>query len=599
MAETLKEPQQVKRWLDRISVSKAWRDQISDENRWEKFLDELKGKYDIVLGNVYVPPINEMFAYRDAALSNLIARDPYIAVNAKKDSTIEAAYILEASLNYYWRELKINKEVELEISDALFIGHGWNKVGRNVKTSGSGDQLMLEKDQLFANRVSWRDMFMNVGTQRPTVDNLWIAQRIYRPTEDVKRDYGLRAADIHGSSHPNVEEKFKRNLLYKEDFNYSAIYEVWDSRDRKIYTLCDELTSKYLADPRPWPDYLDEFGFQFLAFHDVPDEPYPISDVGPWEPQVKEKIKVFTQMLNHIKRWNRQMVIKQGTMNSQELDKFEKGIDGSILKAKTTGDIQAAFKLLDFGSLPPDIYLVLDRLDAVIRKINGQPEFYQGGTTKTGSRTEGELQMIKSGADARTDRKQARIEEHCANIARHLMFHLKDQCKLDTYVKITGKEPAEILQAFKDQGRFNPVTGMIRFNADDIKGEFDVSIKPGSTLPMDKLSRDRVLDNVLQVGAQLAGASNLPPFMAEVVKERLRDYEIKSLERAFDQQQQAQEQARADQQATGDIQNQKVLAETEKRQAQAHQINVDTIIQSAQAVGKATGMLHPEESLQK
>lgn len=593
-----KEARQVQKWQDRVSVSRKWRDQVADENNWERYLDELNGKYDVVLGNTQVPPINEMFAYKDATLANLFYQDPYIAVSAKKDATIESAVILEAAINYYWRELKIKEDIEQEITDALFVGHAWNKVGVNVKTSGSGDQLRIEKDQLFANRVSWRDMFMNVGCQKPPRDNLWIAQRIYRPTEDVKKDYGKVASKINGSTHPNVDDKFKRNLLYKEDFNYSALYEIWDARERKIYLVCDEVMDAFLEDPKPWPDYLDEFPYQMLAFHEIPDKAYPQVDVGTFEPQVKEKIKIFTQALNHIKRWNRQMVAKKGAFPASELDKFEKGIDGSILFANTTGDIQTAIKMVDFGSLPPDIYLILDRLDGVIRKVSGQPEFYQGGITKTSSRTEGELQMIKTGADARTDRKLGRIERHCENISRQLVAHMKNQFVVDTFVKITGKEAPEIIKAFAAQGRFNPATGMIQFTADDIKGEFDVTVKSGSTLSMDKITRDKVLDQVMNLGAQMAAAP-MTPFVAEVVKERLRDYDIKGLDRAFEEQMQSQQGQSEAEQAASDIESQKTVAETAKRQAQAQQINVDTVIKGAQAVGRATEMIHPDVSLTK
>lgn len=594
-----KESVQVQRWQDRISVSKKWREQVAAENQWETYLDELKNKYDVILGNTVVPPIGEMFAYRDAMLANLFYKSPYIAVNAKKNSSIQSSYMIEAWINYMWRELKVKEEVEPQITDALFIGHGWNKVGRNVKTSGSGDQLRLVQDQIYANRVSWRDMFMNVGCQKPPRDNLWIAQRIYRPTEDVKKDYGKVAAKINGSPHPSADSQLRKNIIFKDDFNYTALYEIWSARDRQIFLVCDEVHNQFLEDPRPWPDYLDEYPFQFLAFHDIPDEAYPQSDVAPWEPQVKEKIKVFTMMLNHVKRWNRQMVMKQGTMTSSELDKFEKGIDGSILLAKTTGDVQSAFKMLDFGSLPPDIYIILDRLDQVIDRVRGQSQFMQGGVTKTSTRTQGELELIKGGADARTDRKQNRIERHCENIARHMIANLKNQFDVPMMAKITGNEPEEIIKAFQDQGRFDPVTGMITFTADDIKGEYDVTVKAGSTLPMDKETRDRVLDNVLQIGAQMAAAPSLQPFMAEVIKERLKDYDIKSLEVAFDQQMQQQAAAQDNQQAESDLQNQKTISEAKKRQAQADQINLDTVIKKATAVGKATGEIPMEASLTK
>ena len=593
---SLKEPQQVQKWLDRISVSKRWRDQVSQENNWENLLDEIKGKYDVVLGNVQVPPINEMFAYKDASLANLYYKDPFLAVNAKKDATILSAYIMEAGINHLWGELKLKGDVELEITDGLFVGHAWNKVGSNIKTSGSGDLLTITEDSIYANRVSWRDMFMNVGCKNPPKDNIWLAHRIYRPTDDVKKDYP-KAKNITGSTYPTIDMKYMKNITFKEDFNYTAIYEIWDAHDRMIYTLADGMTQKYLEDPRPWPEWLNEFPFQFLSFHNIPDDPYPQSDVGPWEPQVKEKIKLFTMMLNFAKRWNRQMLMKKGTMGLQEIDKFEKGIEGSILMASTSGDIQAATKMLDWGSMPPDFFMLIDRLDALIDRIRGQSQFQQGGVTKTATRTSSELELIKGGADARSDRKQDRIETHCENIARHLMMQMKNNFDVPFIARITGKEPPEIIKAFQDQGMYDPASQTIKFDKSAIQGDFDVSVKAGSTLPLDKMTRDKILGQVYQMSIPLAQAPSVPPFIGEIIKELLKDYEIKGLEVAFDQQEQAAQQKAEQDSQQASIGDQKTMAETAKRNAQAQNVQIDTLIKGVQAQGKATGVLAPEESL--
>lgn len=593
----MKEGQQVQKWQDRLSVSRRWRDQVSQENNWENLLEEVKGKYDVVLGNTQVPPINEMFAYKDSSLANLYYKDPYLTVNAKKDATILSSYILEAGVNHLWQELKLKADIELEITDGLFVGHGWNKVGNNIKTSGSGDLLKIVEDSIYANRVSWRDMYMNVGCKNPPKDNIWLAQRIYRPTEDVKKDYPAVANLLTGSSYPSIDIKYMKNILYKEDFNYTAIYEIWDAHDRKIYTVADEVNNKYLEDPRDWPEWLDEFPFQFLSFHSIPDEAYPQSDVAPWEPQVKEKIKLFTMMLNFAKRWNRQMLIKKNTMGLQELDKFEKGIEGSILQASTSGDIQQAVKMLDWGSMPPDFFMLIDRLDALIDRIRGQSQFQQGGVTKTATRTSSELELIKGGADARNDRKQDRIETHCENIARHLIMQMKNNFDVPFIARITGKEPPEIIKAFKDQGMYDAASQTIKFDKAAIQGDFDVSVKQGSTLPLDKQTRDKILNQVYQMSIPLAQAPSVPPFIAEIVKELLKDYEIKGLEVAFDQQQQASEQKMQGEAQQAQISDQKTIAETAKRNAQAQNVQIDTLIKGVQAQGKATGILTPEESL--
>jgi hypothetical protein len=591
----------LRKWTDRISMGKRYKEQITEQQKWNTYIDQFKGIYDVVLGNQYVPPINEVYAYVQSLKAALFQRNPYIACNAKKTGTVEGSYIWEAILNHDWQEMKIKGEVEMEIDDAILVGHAWNKVGNNVKTVGNGDTLAVESEKLFSNRVSWRDMLFNIGTRRLMVDTLWIAQRIWKPTDDVKDEYGSRAAKLNGAALPAIDERIRKDVLYKDDINFSPLWEIWDARERKIYLMSDEMNKDFLEDPKPWPEYLDEFPYQMLSFNEVPDEPYPMSDIAPWNPQVLEKIKVFTMILNHIKRGNRQLIMRKGVLKEQDKDKYEKGIDGSILDAavSATADLQSSFKFLDYGQMPADYYMILDRLDQIMDKVRGQAAFQQGGQTKTQSRTEGELQLIQGASTSRSQIKQSRIEGHCENIARHLMFHRKANLDLDMVVNVTGNEPPEILQAFQGQGIFDAKTKTLHFSKEQIQGEYDLSIKEGSTLALDKTTRDQTLREVYQMSMPLASAPSVPPFIAEIVKELLKDFEIKGLEKAFDDQQ-----AQADQKEQGNAMTQeaemaKVESETQKRQAQSQQINADTIIKTANALGKASGDIHPEASLVK
>lgn len=588
-------------WSDRISMGKRHKAQVVEQNNWNTYIDQFKGIYDIKMGRIAIPPINEIYAYCQSTKANLFQNNPYLACNAKKTGTVEGSYLWEAILNNDWQEMKLNGEVELEIDDAILVGHGWNKVGNNVKTSGSDNNLRLDSEKLFSNRVSWRDMLFNIGTRRMMVDTLWVAQRIWKPTDDVKKEYGARAAHLNGAPMPAIDERIRKDMLYKDDIQFSPLWEIWDARERKVYLMSDESEKDFLEDPKPWPDYLKDFPYQLLYFCESPDEAYPMSDIAPWNPQVLEKIKIFTMALNHMKRWNRQLIMKKGVMGIQEKDKFEQGIDGSILDAKLSGtqDLQAAFKMLDFGSMPTDIYQILDRLDQIIDKVRGQAGFQQGGVTQTRTRTEGELQLIKGGSDSRTNRKQKRIEAHCENIARNLMAHRKANLELDMVVNVTGKEPSEILKAFEGQGIYDPRTRTFHFSKEQIQGEYDVSIKEGSTLSLDKNTRDQTLKEIYQMSIPLASAPSVPPFIAAISKELLKDYEIKSLETAFDQQQQAAQQTQQASMMTQESEMAKTESETQKRKAQAAQINADTVIQTANAMGKASGDIHTDASLKK
>ncbi len=178
-----------------------------------------------------------------------------------------------------------------------------------------------------------------------------------------------------------------------------------------------------------------------------------------------------------------------------------------------------------------------------------------------------------------------------------MIAEMKNQFHVPVMAKITGKEPMEILKAFEAQGKFNPVTQTITFSAEDIKGEYDVKVKAGSTLPLDKMTRDKVLDQVLQIGAQMASVPSLPPFMSEIMKERLKDYDMPQLTKAFNDQAEAQAAQQQEAAANEDVNTEKTRAEAAKRTAQTKQIEVDTLIKGIQAAGKATGELAPEESL--
>lgn len=566
------EKDSVRRWHDRIATAKRFRNKIADRNRWEEFIKEYGGEYDVQIGGIIVPPINEIFAFVQTAISGMLFKDPFISVNPKKNSTIKAAKIKEAAVNYYWRELKIKQEMEKEVIDSLLVGHGWMKVGSAVKTVGKGEDLKLESEKLYAYRVSWRDVVFNIGTKDIGVDSLWIAQRIIKPLAEVKKRYP-NTAKLKGTFHTNLDKKEQEKVLFKDDILFAILWEVWDAQNKKVYLIAEGQNEKYLKNDR-WPEHIDEFPLIPLWYNHLPDEVYPLSDVAAWEPQVLEKIKIFTQVLNHQKRFSRQLLMKKKTMPEREKDKFEQGIDGAIIE-HTSSDIRKDSMVFDFGSMNPDVYNILDRIDNIIRNVSGQAEFERGGITKTPTRTKGELELIKEGTNARSGRKVDRIETQMENIARHLIAEMKANFDLQQIVKITGNPPQEVLQAFGDN--FNPQTKELTFTKEDILGEEDVEVKAGSTLPLDREGKQRILSEILQnLGPQVIQAGLTSPFIQRVITELLEGLDIKALELAFQQELQAAQQGAEERKQIQKFETAKIAMEGEKRKAQADKIDAET-----------------------
>jgi hypothetical protein len=575
------EEAQVRLWLDRINVARRFRDRTHQDAGVPRFIDQYNGKYNVRLANMQVPPVNDVYAYIQASIAGLYFKNPYVAVNPKKKGTILGSYILESSINYYFRELDTKDEVEKEIVDTLLTGDGWHKVGKSVKTIGTGESLKLVSEKLYSVRVSWKDMVFNIGTREIGKDCTWMAQRVVRPTYEVKEMFPGNDALV-GGPHPSLTKGEVETSQFKGDLNFTTLWEIHDVKTKQIYTVAEGYYKKFLKKPAKWPSYMNEFPFINLWFNYVPDEPYHMSDIKPWEPQILEKIKLVAMILNHVKRWSRQLLVKEGAIANSQLTKLEQGVDGAMIMTKANPAECA--QVLQYAPMPPEVFTLIQILDQISKEVNGQPSVDRGAPEATKSRTLGELEFIKAGAKGRTDRKVNRIEHHLETIARHLIAHMKSDFDVEQAVKITGEPPDAVLKAFGD--KYDPVSHTVSFTKEDILGEYDVEVRAGTTLALDKETRTQVLSMILDKAAQLAALPSIPPFLEAIISELLRDFDIQSLEQAFAQQQQQAQMEQGKQTAIQQVDVEKTQAEADKRRAQADQIRAET------ATTGATTLLH-------
>lgn len=578
--------QSVNLWHERVSIQRRELENWAVSSGANRFIEEHNGVFSLFFnglkGKIPVPPINEIYAYVDADVSNTYNRDPHISVNPKA-GTVKGAKIWEAIINYHWRELRTKQEVEPEIVDKNLVGYGLHKVGHEVETEGAEKELSIRNERLYSERVDWKDVVWNFGSKKPPKDCIWMAQRIVKPLNIIKKKYPA-AKDLKGTQNPEVDKNAYDSAKFKDDIKVGVIWEIWDKETRQVLLIAEGLTDQWLAPPRPWPvdqdgqQYMDEF--PFLMYWDIyaPGKTRPMSAIAPWEPQVLEKMILLAAAVLHSKRWNRQMLVRKGAISGNDLDKLERGDDGAIIDYTGTGDLDKNLKLVDWGSFPPDFMILMDRLSGIQRDVSGQPEFSRGGVTKTATRTEGELQMIQQGAKGRTDRRVDRFETHLENIARHMMKHLKANFDFEETVRITGESPQELMDALGDH--LDPVTKTVKFSPDDIAGDYDVEIKAGSTLPLNRETKTQLLQSIIQtLGAvQEQGVS---PLLRTLIGELLDEFDMKSLKEAFAQEQQANDQqAQVQQQDTDAIevkarsQAAKNIAQTDKIGAEADAIRI-------------------------
>jgi len=351
-------------WSDRVQMAKKSCEDWAESSGAKRFLKEYKGDYGITFKartrNVTVPPINEVFAYVQSDIATTYNRDPYITVNPKA-GTKEGAALWEVVLNYYWRELQTKEELEFEIIDKDLVGFAWHKVGYAVDTFLEESQTKIKNERLYSNYLLWKDVVWNIGATRVPKDCLWMAQRIVKPINEMRKKFPA-VKGLEGVPNPDIDEDSYKKSAYKDDIKVLVMWEIWDSEDRMIYYIAEGLKDKYLQPPKPWPDYLNEFPFLMYWDFAVPNSSRPMSAIAPWEAQILEEMVIMASAVNHVKRWNRQAFVRNGTIDENALDKFEQGYDGAIIPYNgETADI----KFADFGQLPTDFYMLMDRLGSI------------------------------------------------------------------------------------------------------------------------------------------------------------------------------------------------------------------------------------------
>jgi hypothetical protein len=281
------------------------------------------------------------------------------------------------------------------------------------------------------------------------------------------------------------------------------------------------------------------------------------------------------------------MMVTAGAISSQALDQYERGDDGAVIENNGTGKLDENVKILDYGQLPTDFYMMIDRISAIQNNTSRMPEFLQGGVTKTSSRTIGELQEMKAGAKGAIDRRIDRFETHLENIARHMLAQRKANFDFEEVVKIVGETPEEVIKELGDL--YDPITRQVSVRPEDIMGEYDVEIKAGSTLPLDKETKMKTLEIVLQA-LMAVPPGTTSPMLNAVVSEMLDGFDIKSLKEAWvAQEQQAQEQKQMQQEEVS-ADSQKATSQAEKNLASAEKIRTDSDIQMATTIADLVGV---------
>jgi len=580
-----KAQESVSLWQARIQTAYKRRDDIASKHRWDELIDKAKGVWSELDGQYDIPilPLNLVFAFIKTELPALYSRDPYFKANPKKRTTIWTAKILEAVLNAIWRTKMIKREIKKAILDALIIGHAWFKTGYTgefgtIEMADGETHEYIEKEDFFGYRVPWKNIVFDEDAVDPPHDCSWICHSVWMSVEDVKRNPRFINTDKIHTSEEQTSSTAYGTLVNDPKKQKVRVDEVWDIKNKMIFTLTDG-SNVYLEEPKEWTYEMRGFPFSYLQFNPNNDEPYGVSDIEMFLPQILELMKLRSAMLDHLKRFGRQMQA-DNAVDDNELAKLSDGVCGAIVKGDLSkGDI---IKPINYPQLQPDAYAIEERLKEDAIRISGQTPLEQGGTSKTSTRAVGELRMIQQGAQNRRSDKVEAVETFMEDIAQNLVSLVKQFATMQDYVQIVGQQSPELQKALQERpsqqqpGAVTTPQGFT-FTKEDIEGEFDVALVAGSSTPIDRTEKKNTILTALELLPKL-GLPPGSPIYATLGRMLAEEFDMPEILQAIDLETQRQMQQMAQQKAERD----------ELKQLQLGQIGAEHQLKAEQAATKQT-----------
>ena len=551
------EAEEVSSKLSDIKKARTMRDDVEKKYRWKDLINEYKGQFDLADGryDMTILPINMIFAYIKTELPSLYIRDPHLKVNPKNKTSIKMAKVLEVVINYIWRYKKLKREIKKCIVDALLIGHSWLKLGYTGKfgtiEDGMGSFMdTVEEEDIFAYHVNWDDITFNVDAMDPPYDCKWIAHSVWMDLSDVKNNPRYQNTELLQANFEDKDVNSSGDIPDADTRNKGKVRleEIWDIEHKMVCTVAEGV-DKYIEAPKKWPLEMRGMPFSLLKFNFSNDMAYGLSDVAMFEPQIIELIKVRSMALDHIKRYNRQLLTTHNNISDDEMQKLKKGITASVIECEDPTKVLS----LPYPPLQTDIYGIEERIKEDAINVSGQSPQERGATQKTSTRSLGELQQMREGSVNRRSEKVDLVEDFVEEIATKLVALLKQFVTLPYYVRILGQQSPELQEAVQERGSTQSqeaVTnqGGFTFTAEDIEGEFDLEPVSGSSTPLDRAELLKTLFQLVELGPA-AGAIPGGPFMGTVAKLIAENLDVEELIAALAAEQQMQGQQKQEQAA--------------------------------------------------
>lgn len=452
-------PTDVSLWLSRIQKCEDL--QSKKHQEWKTAIKLLQGTF---FGNPYanneLTEVNFVYEFMEILVGSIYARNPHIFVRSYSGRWAAFAETMETVINYYWREKKCKKKMIKAIIRGALTPPGCIEVGYTLlseknkiikemenefpelKEVNNKKDKVEEEQGILDETVREDDVFVKF---HPTWNVLW-PDGYHDPSEapyriikevvsylDLKNNpsykdvkYKLRGNMQSQSNSKPTKFTMKANIITgnnqfssdEEDIKIT-LYHVQDKRSQKRFTLAKNFREDSLFES-DWDYLVDGFTIKDLVFNEIPEtdedaNSYPMSDITPMIPQLKELSRLSSAMNKHRKRAGTLLLAKKNLITETDATKIQNASDVDLIMVDDISE--ANIRGFTPPALPQDFYALREILLQDLMRISG---FNQLLGNSKGIDTATESDNIRIGSQIRQTKKQDAVEDFTVDIAKAL-----------------------------------------------------------------------------------------------------------------------------------------------------------------------------------
>ena len=392
------------------------------------------------------------------------------------------------------------------------------EAARQVREEGG---ILLE-DHSTLERVSPFDMLID-----PTATHLhnaqWIAQRVPVRSDVAKNDrrwpnkvrQQLAPGRRSIAEGEDTGEKGRLNQTFPENnskvpygsddqIEWVIIWEFYDLHTGEWCIFDDGAADDFLVRPEEMP-HISGHPFIYGGNYDVPDQLYPLGELERIFPLQEELNETRSDLIN-ARRTHRNKYVADSKLlaesGEQSLREVLTSDEDNLIAAvdlEPGQNLQDMVHRLPTTQVDPDLYNVSSTIINDINEVTGVTEFQRGGSS-LGASTATEAAIINDGAQARMREKQGLVEKMMRESARKLVSLMQQYQRQRKTLRIAVGDPegARFFEGLRRLGYENEnEIEFLQYGPEEIRGEFDLEIQPGSSTAHNETQKRRAANELL------------------------------------------------------------------------------------------------------